>query len=199
MIVVGIDQGLATCGYAIIQADNDNIDVLKSGTITTNSKYSTGRRLFILREKIKNLIIEHNAAMIGCERLFFNAPSGGRNKSMSMMQVNMATGVIHLLSNECGIDVFEYPPTTVKKMITGNGKASKEDVDVVVKEYVKHDTKTDHETDAIAIGITAYLKYREEDLEGGKNKGNSTKNKTSQKRKSTKISKGAETSKGKEN
>ena len=70
----------------------------------------------------------------------------------------MSTGIIYLLSSMYGIEIKDFPPTTVKKQLTGNGRADKEEIikvveDLMTKQGLK--VKTNHESDAIAIAITA--------------------------------------------
>jgi crossover junction endodeoxyribonuclease RuvC len=164
LISLGIDQGVANCGYAIVQIDNDEeIKVIDSGCIRTNSKDTLGKRLLKLHSFIEKLITKYNPQMIGCERMFFNGTQKtGRNKSASMMYTNMATAILHIVSTQANIQFFDYPPTTVKKIITGYGRANKEEVIEKVKDITKIDIKTEHQADAIAIGITTLIKYKEE-------------------------------------
>lgn len=188
MILIGIDQGIANFGFAVLdidetssKIDENSVKILGSGLIKTHSKDPLGRRLITIRTKMESLIKEYQPSMLGCEKLFYNAPTGGRNKSLAMMHVNMATGMLHILSVENGMMIGEYPPTTVKKMITGNGRASKEEISQSIEKYLTKQVKSEHEVDAVAIGITAFLKQREEELKGVKDKGSAKKAKTRKK------------------
>lgn len=157
---LGIDQGIANCGYSLVSIDeNDEIKVLCSGTIKTYAKYTEGRRLQIIVEKLSEVIEGQSVDIIGVERLFFNPVMkvGKRNKSASMMQTNMVSGAIHLFSEIKNIKIKEFVPGTVKKLITGSGKGTKEDIDRCVKEALGtgFKPKSEHESDATAIAITA--------------------------------------------
>lgn len=165
IIALGIDQGYANLGYALVKYNihTNKYNVLSYGTITTNSKDEIQDRLLVIFNKLKDIIIKNNIDMMSCERLFVNGDrqaSGNkrRNKSVSIVRTNMSTGIIYLLSSMYGIEIKDFPPTTVKKQLTGNGRADKEEIikvveDLMTKQGLK--VKTNHESDAIAIAITA--------------------------------------------
>ena len=165
IIALGIDQGYANLGYALVKYNihTNKYNVLSYGTITTNSKDEIQDRLLVIFNKLKDIIIKNNIDMMSCERLFVNGDrqaSGNkrRNKSVSIVRTNMSTGIIYLLSSMYGIEIKDFPPTTVKKQLTGNGRADKEEIIKVVEDLMTKqglNVKTNHESDAIAIAITA--------------------------------------------
>lgn len=176
IIGIGIDQGVANCGYSVVKLrEDDEVEVLCSGTIITSSDYPLPQRMLILYNEINQLVSEHKADIIGCEKLFFNpnqkssTKKGGRNKSASIVYTNMATGLLSLIAGQHKLPLKEFVPGTVKKFLTGNGRAEKEAVEeAVLKAVFKNngDTnaktlKTTHESDAIAIGITAVKYFRD--------------------------------------
>lgn len=175
IIALGIDQGYANLGYAIVKYNihTNKYSVLLSGTVKTNSKDEIQDRLFVIYKKIQSLLDSYEVDLMGCERLFVNSDreaSGNkrRNKSVSIVRTNMSTGVIYLLSSQYNVKMNDFPPTTVKKQLTGNGRADKEDIiqvveDLMTKQGLK--VKTNHESDAIAIGITTISSYIEKLLE----------------------------------
>lgn len=173
IIGIGIDQGIANCGYSVVKLrEDDELEVLTSGTIVTKSTYPLSQRCLILFNEIKSLVEEYGAEIIGCEKLFFNPrqsdKKGGRNKSASIVYTNMATGLLYLIAGQYQIPIKEFVPGTVKKALTGNGRAEKEEVEEAVIKAVVHTKeitepnlnplKTSHESDAVAIGITT-VKY----------------------------------------
>jgi len=170
---IGIDQGYANMGYCIVTFDlNQNkYEILESGTKTTDSDLDMSKRLGFIYLFLKEILTKYpELNLVGCERLFHNKPMGKsnffqqRNKSASIMKTNMVTGVIYLVSGEFDLRVSDFPPTTIKKQLTGSGKANKEDVEKAVYEVAMNqgiEIKTDHEADAIAIGITTINEYIE--------------------------------------
>jgi crossover junction endodeoxyribonuclease RuvC len=188
IIGVGIDQGVANCGFSVVKLREDNeLEVLVSGTIVTKSDYPLPQRMLILFNEISKLVEEYQSDIIGCEKLFFNPnqkdgkKKGGRNKSASIVYTNMATGLLYLIAGQKNVPLKEFVPGTVKKALTGNGRAEKEAVEEAVIEAVLNSKieissetlKTSHESDAIAIGITAvkhFKDHKEEVLSENKHK-----------------------------
>lgn len=168
---LGIDQGYANLGYAIVKYNvhTNTYKILKIGTIQTNSKYEIQFRIYTIYKELNKLIKKFNIDLISCERLFYNnsiSSSGTktRNKSASIVKTNMVTGVIFLLSAMHNLKLKDFPPTTIKKQLTGSGKADKEEIikvvdDLCLKQNIK--LKTNHESDAIAIAMTAISSYIE--------------------------------------
>lgn len=179
---IGIDQGYANMGYCIVTFNlkENKYEILESGTKTTNADLDMSKRLGFIYVFLKDILTKYpEVDLVGCERLFHNKPMGKsnffqqRNKSASIMKTNMVTGVIYLASGEFDLKVSDFPPTTIKKQLTGSGKANKEDVEKAVYEVANNqgiEIKTDHEADAIAIGITTINEY----IEGLLNQGGKT-------------------------
>lgn len=165
IIGFGIDQGIANCGYAVVELTPENeVIVLSHGTITTKSDKPLPSRILQIYEMINDLANEYNGDILSCERLFFSPKQKtGRNKSASIMYTNMATGVIFLLAEQQGLFFKDFVPGTVKKYLTGSGRATKEEIEESIKKYLGDNVviKTEHESDAIAIGITAVMYYKD--------------------------------------
>lgn len=179
---LGIDQGYANLGCSIIRysikEDKFYIDEFK--TIKTSSSLDLNKRLNKIYNAIEDILDNYpnEINIAGCEKLFHNSPMAskgnfGRNKSASIMRTNMATGVVYLLTAQRGIPIYEYAPTTVKKRVAGNGRATKEDVIYAVTEISLNQgvsLKTEHEADSIAIGMTAIKDYLDKVLDKAKEK-----------------------------
>lgn len=185
LTAIGIDQGYANAGHAIVSYDifTEELNIKNSGTIKTSSKKDMNKRFVEIYNDI-NVILNNNnnenINLMGCERLFFNKPmSGGkdsgdgvkknpfRNKSASIMQSNMVTGVLYLISGQYDIPIKEFAPTSVKKQMTGSGKATKVELETALAEIIEKQNikvKTDHESDAIGIAITRIKDYCEKKL-----------------------------------
>lgn len=171
MFVLGIDQGLAHMGYAYLEVefkktnrkhfvqvqDNIYVKIIESGCLVTGPSDDFPKRLFILMTRLENKILDFMPEVICCEHLFFSPPAkGSRNKSSSIMTTNMVTGIIAYICGKHRISFATYPPTTVKKKLCDDGRASKEDVINKIDEIFKVEApndKRDHICDAIAIGL----------------------------------------------
>lgn len=176
MISLGIDQGLANMGYSIIELTYDEnfneieTKVIEFGTKRTKSTTDKNKRLLELFKFIIEKIKEYNFNIISCEKLFFNPKlNGGRNKSASIMDTQMVSGLICLLSAISCSDFKDFVPGTIKKYIAGSGRAKKEDMKIALDDYCSKqniEPKTEHDFDAIGIALTGgrYLldKFKEE-------------------------------------
>lgn len=170
IIAIGVDQGLANIGYSAIRIKLDedekesDINILESGTINTKSNQELKDRLVYIYDMIKEINVKYNSNIVGCEKLFFNPiqKSSGRNKSASIMVTNMVSGILFLLAGNENISIKDFTPGTIKKYVAGHGRASKDDVIYAVKELCIKEgivPSTDHEADAIAIGVTTARYY----------------------------------------
>lgn len=168
---LGIDQGYANLGFAVIRYNihKDKYYVIEFGTITTNSKDEIQDRLCVIYDKLNIILNKYDFDMVACERLFTTSGRDAdgnkvRNKSVSIVRTNMSTGIIYLLASQHQLRINDFPPTTVKKQLTGNGKADKDEIIKVVEKLITKQgltVKTNHESDAIAIGITAISSFIE--------------------------------------
>ena len=159
----GIDQGLANMGYSVIEIVYDEyfneVDtiVYEFGTKTTSKEEDKNKRLLNLFEFIFERTKAYNFNIVSCEKLFFNPKIGGRNKSASIMETQLVTSLVGLLSAKANSEFKEFVPGTVKKYITGSGRAKKEDMKQALIDYCEKQAikpKTEHEYDSIGIALT---------------------------------------------
>ena len=150
MIVLGIDPGLATLGYGVIEKDNrGNVRALACGVVTTPKAESMPVRLAMLEEGITKILEQYNPDEIAMEELFFskNITTG--------IAVAHARGVALLTCvKRCG-KLYEYTPMQIKQALTGYGKADKKQMQAVVTSLLKLSAvpKPDDAADALAIAL----------------------------------------------
>lgn len=163
VLVLGIDQGLSNIGYCVMKVYKDLIErpvIIEHGTLTTKSNEDTPKRLGYIYDSLEAIARKYpEMDFIGCEQLFYSGP-----RSSSIIPTNLATGVIFLLANRLGKEIKDYSPTSVKKIMTGSGKAEKEDIAKAIQYIceindVQRKGMTNHEDDAIAIAYTVAKDY----------------------------------------
>jgi crossover junction endodeoxyribonuclease RuvC len=119
MFVLGIDPGLSTLGYGIIEARGHSIRAVAAGAIRTAPGLDIGSRLAELYRDLDGLLTEHQLDEAAVEQVFVN-----RNLQTATA-VGRASGVVLLALAQHNITVAEYSPSAVKLALTGYGNADK--------------------------------------------------------------------------
>ncbi len=148
--VLGIDPGLASTGWGIIDSDGTRHTHIDHGTISTKSGIAPEKRLVELDRELTALIENFQPEGMGIETLFFT-----KNIS-SAMPVAQARGVILLAAGKKGLSVGEFSPVTIKQSVVGAGGAAKAQVQEMVRLLLglQEIPKPDHAADALAAAIT---------------------------------------------
>lgn len=159
MKILGIDPGFERVGIAILEKESGSKEnVIYSECFKTSPKIKFEERLSLIGQKIRNIINTYRPELLAIETLFLT------NNQKTVMHVAEARGVIIYECTEAGLNIFEASPPQIKMAITSYGRASKEDINKMVKLLVNIDKnkKSDDELDAIAIALTglAYTKYK---------------------------------------
>lgn len=169
MIILGIDPGTATTGFGCIKVTDisaisgNGLEVIEWGLIETNKELKKEERLEIIYEKTLKLIEKFSPDAFIFEKVFF------ANNAKTVIAVGQAQGVMLLAARKLNIYVAEYAPGTIKKMITGSGRANKKEVQIHVRKILgkkikseKHKkTHFDNAADALAIAMTHAMKLME--------------------------------------
>lgn len=150
MIIMGIDPGIAICGYGIISKKAGRERLVEYGSIRTNSDVKTSKRLEKIYKGVLDLIHDHNPDMVVVEELFIN------KNTKTALKVGQARGVVILASAHARVEVFEYTPLQVKQGICGYGKAPKGQVQDMVKKILNLNEipKPDDAADALAVALS---------------------------------------------
>jgi crossover junction endodeoxyribonuclease RuvC len=149
MIVLGIDPGTAATGYGIVERTGSKLRMVDYGCFETLSTDNLPHRLLLIHQAVSELIAEHQPALVGVERLFFN-----RNVQTAFA-VGQARGAVLLAAAEAGVPVFEYGPHEVKMAVTGYGRADKAQVQRMVQVVLGMSVlpRPDDAADALAVAI----------------------------------------------
>ena len=147
--VVGIDPGLASTGWGLVDFDGSRYHYIKHGVITTPPNTDTGLRLRTIFGELQAVIADYGPQEAGVEKLYF-----ARNTS-SALPVAEARGVIMLTLALAEVPAFEYPPQAIKQSIVGEGRADKQQVQELVRVLLglAEIPRPDHAADALAAAI----------------------------------------------
>ena len=150
MIILGIDPGLATLGYGVIEKDSrGNFRALDCGVVTTPKEEGLPVRLAMLEEGITAILNKFKPDEVAMEELFFskNITTG--------IAVAHARGVALLTCVKACGRLYEYTPMQIKQALTGYGKADKHQIQATVTSILKLPAipKPDDAADALAIAL----------------------------------------------
>lgn len=149
MRIIGIDPGIATIGFAVIDQDKNKIRLVKCGVITTPAHTSLSSRLERIYEDMCSLLDMFSPDAVSVEELFFNT------NITTGISVAHGRGVILLACAKAGVDIFEYTPLQVKQSVVGYGRAEKKQVMDMVRRIcdLAAPPKPDDAADAVALAI----------------------------------------------
>lgn len=150
MKILGIDPGMAIVGYSIVEFDGKNLSLLNSGSIQTPKGERESERLLEIFNDMTSIVENYKPDVCAIEKLFFF-----RNQT-TVMPVAHARGVILTVLEQHKIPIYEYTPMEVKQILTGYGRASKKEVEQMVKLSLESEKlpKLDDTVDSIAIAIS---------------------------------------------
>lgn len=156
MIILGIDPGLAKTGCGIIRQEKNRVKILAYGVISTRSGQPLAQRLRKIYEEIQDLCREYHPDVAVIEDIFFAA------NVKTAVAVAQARGVAILATEESGLELVEYSPLRIKQTIVGYGRASKRQVQEMVRVLLKlkEIPRPDHAADALAAALTHSFKIR---------------------------------------
>ncbi len=150
MRVLGVDPGVANTGYGIVDVDRDGaLSLVDSGVINTSSRDTHGYRLKKIYDNITKVINKFKPDIIALENIYYS------KNLKSLVEVSEAIGVVTLAAFNSGLDIKKFTPLEVKSAVTGFGKASKSQVQLMVRNILGLNGKqmSSHIADAIAVAI----------------------------------------------
>ena len=152
-LVLGVDPGTAVTGYGVVAFDGRTATLVECGVIRTNAKDPLPSRLHNIHDGISELIARHKPDTVAVEDVFY-----ARNVRTTIV-LGHARGVILLAAQQAEREIREYPPAEIKKAITGNGAATKEQVQFMVARLLrlKHAPEPADASDGVAAALCACL------------------------------------------
>ena len=161
-MILGIDPGLANTGWAVLdvrsqmsdlskkEENNSEFKLIECGCLKTKITDSSANRLNKIYEELEGLIKKYKVEAMAIETLFF------AKNAKSAIKVAEAIGVIKVCGERNKIEVMGFTPLQVKMALVGYGKAEKEQVEIMVRNFLnlEENISPSHASDAVAVGLT---------------------------------------------
>lgn len=156
MLILGIDPGTATTGYGLVEASGTGVTkVIKWGLIETDKNGFKEERLEVIYRATLSIIKDNAPDLFVMEKIFF------ATNAKTAIAVGQAQGVMLLAASKAKVKVVEYAPGTIKKMVAGDGKAKKKDLQKAVRRILGNRVKSgahkkthfDNAADALAVAL----------------------------------------------
>ena len=149
MRILGIDPGVATIGFGLVEAERASVRLLRYGVITTPAGLRLSSRLSQIAQDMSELLRQFKPDEVAVEELFFskNITTG--------IAVAHGRGVILLEAERAGVPAYEYTHMQVKQAVAGYGGADKRQVMLMTQRLLKMKEipRPDDAADALAIAI----------------------------------------------
>jgi crossover junction endodeoxyribonuclease RuvC len=151
--ILGIDPGLNITGYGVIAVCDSNITVVEAGVIRSKRSDNFGTRLASIHEGVVDVIESLSPDTVGLEELYSHYA-----RPQTAIIMGHARGVICLAINQTALSHVSYAATQIKKVLTGNGRAPKNQVQLAVARHLglPEVPEPPDVADALAIALCHY-------------------------------------------
>lgn len=148
-LVLGLDPGSAIMGYGLVRAGGNDLEMVEYGTFRTSPDLTLPQRLLKIYQELTALLQRCQPGQIAVEELFFN------KNTTTAIAVGQARGVAMLAAAQKQLELFEYTPLQVKQALVGYGRATKDQIQQMVKITLNLEAipQPDDAADALAIAI----------------------------------------------
>jgi len=154
---LGIDPGLNRTGYALLERHDAGPNLVEGGIIRSQPKDSLQQRVHEIATGIREVVEELSPDIVAMEQIF----SHGRNLKTAL-QLAHVRGAILMTLAEASVSVMHYSPTQIKRLLTGSGRAPKEQIQHAVKAELRLSTipEPNDVADASAVALCLYHSVR---------------------------------------
>jgi len=156
--IIGIDPGLAATGVGIVRGNGRNVAGYSFGSINTSKSNSLPNRLHHIFAKTFQILTDEKPNLMVIEDVF--SLSKYPKSGISLGQV---TGVVMLAGWQTGVSAVEIPVREAKQVLTGNGNASKMQLEASVRHRLNHPSpiRPYHASDAMGLALIGFYRYYE--------------------------------------
>ena len=149
MILIGLDPGLQTTGWGVIEAQGNRLRHIANGTVKSRATEALADRLLALHDGLMAVIATHAPDGAAVEEVFVNT------NPQSTLKLGQARGVVLLVAARSGLPVAEYATRLVKKSVVGVGNADKRQIRAMVERLLPGcKVAGEDAADALAVAIT---------------------------------------------
>lgn len=149
MRILGIDPGFGIIGFGVIDKSNSGLEVVDYGVITTPKEMPFNERLKVIYDSMNALLDRYKPDEVSIEELYFN------KNITTGIKVAEARGIILLTFQQHKLPIFEYTPQDIKMALTGQGRATKHQMQFMVKTILRlaKIPRPDDAADAVAVAL----------------------------------------------
>lgn len=149
MTILGIDPGIHKLGYAFLEKNNGEIEIIEYGLITTESRSEKIERVKKIKTELVKLIKKYRPEIMGLEKILFF-----KNKK-TVIEIAQIIGMLISIAVDENLKIIEFSPPEIKMAITGFGRADKLNIKKMLELSFKlRDDCEDDVYDALAIALT---------------------------------------------
>jgi crossover junction endodeoxyribonuclease RuvC len=155
--VLGVDPGLNRTGYAILERSAREPILREGGVIRSTAGLSVAERIVELGRGLREVIDEFKPQVLAIEQVF----STTKFPKTAILMAH-ARGALMFVAADLGIPIVHYTPTQVKRLLTGSGHASKEQIQHSIRNELKLDKvlEPNDVADAFAVALCHYHSCR---------------------------------------
>ncbi|MBI4620705.1 MAG: crossover junction endodeoxyribonuclease RuvC [Desulfobacterales bacterium] len=148
MLVLGIDPGVSVTGYGIIEELGGRLLHIYNGGISSSLNNSFPYCLKEIYAGLEKIISDYSPNVMAIENLFFH------KNVKTALKLGHARGIAILAALNAGLDVYEYSPMEIKQAVVGYGRATKDQIQIMVKELLNLPEIVSFDpSDALAVAI----------------------------------------------
>ena len=155
--VLGVDPGLNRTGYAILQRSARQPVLREGGVIQSTKELSLAERVLELGQALREVIAEFKPQVLAIEQVF----STSQFPKTAILMAH-ARGALLFAAAEAGVPVVHYSATQIKRLLTGSGKASKDQIQHAIRNELRLEKvlEPNDVADAFAVALCHYHSCR---------------------------------------
>ena len=158
MLVLGVDPGNSVTGFGFVESAAGQLGYCHDEQLKLPAKADVGEKLALLFDHTSELLLKYKPDQLAVEGIFYGC------NVKSMLVLGQARGAVMVAGAKFNLTIHEYPPALVKQAVVGYGKATKEQIQHMVKLLLKIPTLAgEHAADALAVAICHHHQARLQD------------------------------------